>query len=74
MSWETKKQATVSRSSAEVEYRAMAFATSIVLWLKSLLQSLGIEHNASVPLHCDSQAALHVANYPIFQKDKVYRN
>ena len=42
ISWKTKKQSTVSRSSAEAEYRAMANVTSELIWLKSLLASLWV--------------------------------
>ena len=67
VSWKAKKQDTVSRSSAEAEYRAMANATSEVVWIRNLLVSLGV----SVPttrLHCDSQAAIHIATHPVFHK------
>ena len=37
VSWQTKKQTTVSCSSAEVEYRSMAATTSEPVWLKSFL-------------------------------------
>jgi len=47
ISWKTKKQATVSRSSAEAEYRSMAFATSELLWVKGFLASMGIFHTQS---------------------------
>ncbi|KAL9227769.1 hypothetical protein vseg_003420 [Gypsophila vaccaria] len=68
ISWKTKQQATVSLSSPESEYRAMASATCEILWLKGLLRSLGIDHSKPVPLHCDSQAALHIANNPVFHE------
>lgn len=42
LSWKTKKQTTVSRSSAEAEYRSMAAASSELIWLRYLLSTLGI--------------------------------
>ncbi|XP_074301266.1 uncharacterized protein LOC141632636 [Silene latifolia] len=68
ISWKTKKQATVSRSSAESEYRAMASATCEILWLKGLLRSLGFEHSRAVTLHCDNTAAIHISNNPVFHE------
>lgn len=44
ISWRTKKQARVSRSSAEAEYRAMAIATSELVWVRTFLATLGIFH------------------------------
>ena len=40
VSWSSKKQSTVSRSSTEAEYRALAHATSEVIWIQSLLAEL----------------------------------
>ncbi|XP_074288055.1 secreted RxLR effector protein 161-like [Silene latifolia] len=40
ISWRAKKQVTVAKSAAEAEYRAMAAATSELIWLKSFLGSL----------------------------------
>ena len=40
ISWKCKKQDLIVRSSAEVEYRAMALETCELIWLKHLLQEL----------------------------------
>ena len=45
ISWKTKKQPTVSCSSAEAEYRSLAALTSKLQWLKYLLSDLGINHS-----------------------------
>ncbi|KAJ4765650.1 Retroelement pol polyprotein-like [Rhynchospora pubera] len=66
--WKTKKQPTVSCSSAEAEYRSMTNATCELLWLKSFLQSLGVVHDRPMNLYCDSQAALHIATNPVFHE------
>ena len=42
ISWKSKKQHTVSKSSAEAEYRAMASAASEVTWLIRLLEEMGV--------------------------------
>lgn len=41
ISWKSKKQATLSRSSSEVEYRAMSQAAAEATWSVNLLQELG---------------------------------
>ncbi|CAI0404700.1 unnamed protein product, partial [Linum tenue] len=68
VSWRTKKQKVVSRSSAEAEYRAMASTVSEVLWLRFLLEELGVRQQGSMPLYCDNQAALHIAANPVFHE------
>lgn len=42
LSWKTKKQAIVSRSSAVAEYRAMANTTCEVVWMVGILKEMGI--------------------------------
>ncbi|XP_021760653.1 uncharacterized protein LOC110725491 [Chenopodium quinoa] len=68
ISWKTKKQTTVSRSSAEAEYRVMAHACAEVKWLKVLLHSLGVRHRKPIHLFCDNQAAIYIASNPVFHE------
>jgi hypothetical protein len=68
VSWKTKKQHIVSRSSAEAEYRSMAMTTCELTWLKALLESLGVSHPTPMSLHCDSQSALHMSQNPVFHE------
>lgn len=66
VSWKTKKQPIVSRSSAEAEYRSMAVTTCELKWIKSLVRSLGVIHSKPMRLFCDSQSVLHIAKNPVF--------
>ncbi|KAF5469588.1 hypothetical protein F2P56_013650, partial [Juglans regia] len=68
ISWRTKNQTTVARSSAEAEYRAMAVTTCELTWLKQLLTDLGVSHPEPIRLHCDNQSALHIAHNPVFHE------
>ena len=68
ISWRSKKQSMVSRSSAEAEYRSMATTTCEVTWLLYLLKDLHVQHDKPVLLYCDNQAALHKATNPVFHE------
>ncbi|GFY95385.1 hypothetical protein Acr_10g0007700 [Actinidia rufa] len=62
LSWKSKKQAVVSRSSAEAEYRAMAQGTCELMWLRSLLTELGFPTAGSSTLFCDNKSAIMLAS------------
>ena len=42
ISWKSKKQEVVSRSSTEAEYRAISHTTTEIIWLRWLLRDLGV--------------------------------
>ncbi|XP_021986473.1 uncharacterized mitochondrial protein AtMg00810-like [Helianthus annuus] len=61
VSWKSKKQSVVSRSSAEAEYRAMATTVSEVIWARWMLSELDAKQGEPTVLFCDNQAARHIA-------------
>jgi hypothetical protein len=66
ISWCAKKQKTVSRSSTEVEYKAMTDATVELMWVQAVLQELQVPHSQSARLWCDNMGAKYLASNPIF--------
>ncbi|KAL1203339.1 Retrovirus-related Pol polyprotein from transposon RE2 [Cardamine amara subsp. amara] len=68
VTWKSKKQKVISCSSAESEYRAMKKLTNELVWLKTLLKDLGIESTSPITMHCDNQAAIHIATNSVFHE------
>ncbi|GJY67229.1 ribonuclease H-like domain-containing protein [Tanacetum coccineum] len=68
ISWKSKKQNTLSKSSTEAEYRALASITSEVIWILKILKDLQIEKLLPVSLHCDTNSAIKIAANPVFHE------
>lgn len=65
VTWRSKKQKMVARSSAESEFRGMVHGVCELLWIKRIMRDLGFEVRDSMNLHCDNQAAVKIANNPV---------
>ncbi|GMI67653.1 cysteine-rich RLK (RECEPTOR-like protein kinase) 8 [Hibiscus trionum] len=61
ISWRSKKQHIVSRSSCEAEYKALASATCELVWLQALLSFFQVPITQAA-LYCDNQSALFMAS------------
>jgi histone deacetylase 1/2 len=66
ISWSAKKQATVSRSSTEAEYKSLANATAELIWVETLLKELGVRLKVPPCLWCDNLGATYLSANPVF--------
>lgn len=66
LSWSSKKQRTVARSSTESKYKSLANATAELIWIQSLLSELGVPHRCPPILWCDNLSAIYLTENPIF--------
>jgi len=63
-----KKQPTISRSSSEAEYRALATTTCKLQWLSYLFQDLHLPLSQPVTLYCDNKYVLQIAFNQVFHE------
>ncbi|XP_041017891.1 uncharacterized mitochondrial protein AtMg00810-like [Juglans microcarpa x Juglans regia] len=68
VAWKSKKQNTISLSSAESKYRAMVAAVCELTWLRYFLNNLYITIDDQATLYCDKLAALHIAANLVFHE------
>ncbi|KAH9679732.1 hypothetical protein KPL71_026249 [Citrus sinensis] len=65
VTWRSKKQNVVARSTAEAEFRAMAHGICEVLWLKQVLEDLRRPIVLPMRLYCDNKATISIAHNPV---------
>ncbi|PON66810.1 Ribonuclease H-like domain containing protein, partial [Trema orientale] len=65
VTWRSKKQNVVARSSAEAEFRALAQGICELMWLKRVLVELRMATDSPMKLYCDNQAAINIAHNPV---------
>ena len=51
--WKSKKQSTMSSSSAETKYRSMVVATCEIVWILYFLKDIGVEHDREALVFCE---------------------
>ena len=70
VTWRSKMQTVVARSSAEAEFRAIAHGIYDLLWLKKLLEDLKVTSSMPMKLYCDKKAAINIA-HNLVQHDRT---
>ena len=65
VTWRSKKQSVVSKSSTEAEFRAMSKGIDEVMWIKYLLDNLQIPYIKPIIIRCDNKSAISIAHDPV---------
>ena len=65
VTWRSKKQSVVARSSAEAEFRAMCHGICEGIWLRRMLKELRVVNTGPMVLHCDNKATIEIARNPV---------
>ncbi|GJR44884.1 ribonuclease H-like domain-containing protein, partial [Tanacetum coccineum] len=68
VSWKSKKQNALSKSSTEAKHKALASVTSEVIWILKILKDLNCENLLPISLYCDSSSAIKIAAKPVFHE------
>jgi histone deacetylase 1/2 len=66
ISWSSKKQRVIAKSSTEAEYRALSMAASELCWVQNLLRELRVSTPQPPVLYCDNLGTTYVAAKPVF--------
>ncbi|XP_022017732.1 uncharacterized mitochondrial protein AtMg00810-like [Helianthus annuus] len=65
VSWSSKRQSTISRSSAEAEYRGVANVVAKICWLRNLLLELRRPLSKASLVYCDNISAIYLSGNPV---------
>ncbi|KAI3690613.1 hypothetical protein L2E82_48745 [Cichorium intybus] len=65
VSWSSKRQPTISRSSAEAKYRGVANAVAEATWLRNLLVELHVPLRKATVVYCDNISAVYLLQNPV---------
>ncbi|GJY73155.1 retrovirus-related pol polyprotein from transposon TNT 1-94 [Tanacetum coccineum] len=66
ISWKSARQKSVSRSSTEAKYKALANAAAEVSWVQNLLTDLGVKQSLPPTLFCDNTGATYLCANPVY--------
>nr|GFA31904.1 ribonuclease H-like domain-containing protein [Tanacetum cinerariifolium] len=65
LSWSSKHQLTLSRSSAEAEYRGVANVVAETCWIRNLLRELHTPLSSATIVYCDNVSAVYLSSNPV---------
>lgn len=66
--WSSKKQGSVSLSSTEAEYVALSEACTEVIWIKRILQEMGLKISNAIEIFEDNQSCINLTKNAVLHK------
>ena len=66
VTWRSKKQSVVSKSSTEAEFRAMSKGIDEVMWIKHLMEELQVSYTKPIIIRCDNRSAISIAHDHVY--------
>ncbi|GJY72403.1 ribonuclease H-like domain-containing protein [Tanacetum coccineum] len=74
LSWSSKRQPMLSRSSAEAEYRGVTNAVAETYWLRNLLRELHTPLSSATLVYCDNVSAVYLSCNPVQPRRQLKPN
>jgi len=68
VTWRSKKQLIVTRSSAEAEFRAIAQGICELIWVEKMMEDLQLSMSSPKVFYCDSKSTISIVNNPVQQE------
>jgi len=66
VSWSSKKQQVVTLSNTKAEYIVVASCTCQCIWIKRVLEKLGLEEHKNILIFCDNNSTIQLSKNPVF--------
>jgi hypothetical protein len=65
IAWSSKKQASITLSSTEAEYRGVVNASTESIWIRQILSELSFQQEQPTLIWCDNQSVIHISKEPV---------
>ena len=65
VTWKSKKQSVLSKSSTEVEFQDLSSGVDEVLWIRGILKDLQVPYEEPIRVFCDNKSAICIAHDPV---------
>ncbi|KAJ9539061.1 hypothetical protein OSB04_031794 [Centaurea solstitialis] len=68
VSWQSKKQKVAVLSSTEAEYMALSSTGCQAIWLRGILEELGIPQGSCTQIYCGNKSAIALTRNPVYHE------